>query len=134
MRDRSTRKLERPAGEAGFAHFLAKFRASLVAVSGGAEGTEIPLDQRRLTIGRGPGVDWAFESDSLSRQHASIEFGRDGFWIRDLGSTNGVEVNGERVESSALHHGDRCTLGDQGFQMVIEERDSEARTWVVPEV
>lgn len=133
MRDRSTRELESPAETVGLGRFLEKFRASLVAISGGAEGTEIPLDQQRLTIGRGPGVDWTFDSDALSRQHAAIEFGSDGFWIRDLDSTNGVELNGERVQSSALHHGDRFKLGDQAFQIVIEERESEAHTWVLPE-
>jgi pSer/pThr/pTyr-binding forkhead associated (FHA) protein len=113
--------------------FLEKFRASVVAVSGGAEGTEIVIDQRRMTLGRGPGVDLAFENASMSRQHAVLEFASDGFRLSDLDSTNGVEVNGKRVKSAHLHHGDRFVLGDQAFQMLIEEREVTPPTYVLAE-
>jgi pSer/pThr/pTyr-binding forkhead associated (FHA) protein len=113
--------------------FLQKFRASLVAISGGAEGTEIVIDQRRTTLGRGPGVDLAFDNASMSQQHALLEFVTDGFRISDLASTNGIEVNGKRVKSADLCHGDRFALGDQVFQLLIEEREVAPRTFVLTE-
>jgi pSer/pThr/pTyr-binding forkhead associated (FHA) protein len=133
MRDGRTTKLQKPAGAAGLGPFLQKFRASLVALAGCAEGSEIVLDQRRIALGRGPGVDAAFENRSMSKTHALIEFVGDGFQIRDLDSTNGVVVNGERVQSAELRHGDRFALGDQCFQLLIEEREARSPTYVLPE-
>jgi pSer/pThr/pTyr-binding forkhead associated (FHA) protein len=131
MRDGRTRKLNAGADAPGFGQFLQKFRASLIAVAGGSEGTEIVIDQRRMTLGRGPGVDLAFENASMSRQHAVIEFAEDGFRINDLDSTNGLEVNGKRVRGAKLRHGDRFVLGNQTFQILIEERDTTPPTYVL---
>jgi pSer/pThr/pTyr-binding forkhead associated (FHA) protein len=133
MPDERTRKIHAGASPPGFRVFLDKFRASLIAVAGGAEGTEIVIDQRRMMLGRGPGVDLAFDNPSMSRQHAVLEFVADGFRISDLDSTNGVEVNGKKVKSAHLRHGDRFALGDQTFQMLIEERETTPTTYVLTE-
>jgi pSer/pThr/pTyr-binding forkhead associated (FHA) protein len=91
------------------------------------------IEQRRTTVGRGPGVDLAFDNASMSRQHAVIEFAEHGFRVSDLGSTNGLKVNGTQVESADLEHGDRFMLGDQTFQILIEERDPTPPTYVLIE-
>ena len=133
MRDGQTRKLQQSADAVGFGHFLKKFRPSIVALSGSAEGTEIVIDQRRLTLGRGPGVDMAFENPSMSREHAVLEFSSEGFRISDHESTNGVEVNGSLVTAANLSHGDRFSLGDQTFQLVLEEREASPKIYVLDE-
>jgi pSer/pThr/pTyr-binding forkhead associated (FHA) protein len=133
MRDGRTRKLQAPASPPAYRAFLEKFRASLIAISGGSEGTEIVIDQRRVTLGRGPGVDLAFDNPSMSQQHAVLEFVSDGFRISDLESTNGIEVNGKRAKSVKLQHGDRFALGDQIFQLLIEEREAAPRTYLLTE-
>jgi len=67
--------------------------------------------QDDLLIGRGPGCDVALPDQTVSRRHARLIF-RDGSWIvQDLGSRNGVTVNGERVGRCQLRPGDRVGLG-----------------------
>jgi len=118
------RRSRSPARCRGLGPFLERFRAQIVAVAGAVEGTEIPIEQGRTTLGRGPGADVAFDDESLSRQHAVLEFAGDGFRIRDLDSVGGVLVNGRRVAAAPLQHGDRFTLGAQTFELSIEKRDA----------
>jgi FHA domain len=69
--------------------------------------------QEGLLIGRGPGCDVALPDQTVSRRHARLVF-RDGSWIvQDLGSRNGVTVNGVRVGRCQLQPGDRVGLGLQ---------------------
>ena len=48
---------------------------------------------------------------NVSRRHAELRQEGAAYWIVDLGSTNGLEVNGKRVERARLRDGDRITLG-----------------------
>lgn len=124
MRDGRTRKLRQPAKNGGMREFLQSFQAKVVVVSGRSAGEEFVLDRERLTLGRGPGVDVAFDDPAMSRQHASIEYsGEEEFRIRDLGSTNGLRVNGKPVDAGDLKHGDVVEIGALGLQLVIEERE-----------
>lgn len=69
--------------------------------------------QEDLLIGRGPGCDVALPDGTVSRRHARLVF-RDGGWIvQDLGSRNGVTVNGVRVGRCQVRPGDRVGLGLQ---------------------
>jgi pSer/pThr/pTyr-binding forkhead associated (FHA) protein len=64
-------------------------------------------------LGRGSDNDLCFNNDSVSGHHAEIDHLPDGgFQIRDLGSTNGTWVNGRRIQSQALKHGDVVELGE----------------------
>jgi pSer/pThr/pTyr-binding forkhead associated (FHA) protein len=82
-----------------------------------------------VTLGRGPGVDLAFDDPAMSRQHAAIDFAEGAFRVHDLGSTNGLRVNGSRVQVSDLVHGDRIEFGTQVFQLVIDEREDTPNTY-----
>ncbi len=134
MRDGRTRKMDAAEGNAIFAQFLAKFQVSLVRLAGGAKGTEYVIDREQVTLGRGPGVDLAFDDSAMSCQHAALEFRSGGFQVRDLGSTNGTLLNGDAVQVGELKHGDRFQLGEHLFQIVIEERDSGCSTYVLHDV
>lgn len=105
--------------------------ATLVEVAGGAEGSEYPIERERVTVGRGPGVDFAFADDMMSCEHAAFEQGRGGVCVVDLDSTNGTRVNGERVAARALSHGDRVEIGRHAFELLIEKREKPPRTWVI---
>lgn len=71
-----------------------------------------------VSIGRAEDVSVTLADPSVSRRHASIAL-LDGVPVlRDLGSTNGTFVNGERVESRALRAGDVLTFGNT--QMRVE--------------
>jgi len=134
MRDGGTRRLRTGGKPSRVDEFLAELRATLVIVRGqGAEGVEYVLESERILLGRGPGVDLEFADTAMSRQHAAIEFLGDGFSIRDLGSTNGVLVNGSPASAAHLKHGDRLQLGEHVFQYVLEERGRPPRVYSISE-
>lgn len=126
MGDKATRKLSRPEAGAG-----SLVRASLVIVQGHNEGSEFGLDGARAVVGRGPGVDLALEDQAMSRQHAAFERTAEGHRVRDLGSTNGVRVNGAAVQVADLKHGDRIELGEHVLQYLVEERERAPRAFQV---
>lgn len=72
------------------------------------------LGLRGGTIGRSRDCDVVLDDRNVSRRHAEIRQGPDGSWtVRDLGSTNGVRVNGRRVggDGEDLRPGDAIELG-----------------------
>jgi len=121
MNDSHTRKLDRAELDQNL--FLARNRVSLIVVEGHARGTEHVVTTPSLTIGRGPAVDILIADDAMSKQHAAIEATAEGYRVRDLGSTNGVRVNGSRVPAADLKHGDRIALGEHVLQYLVESKD-----------
>lgn len=134
MRDGYTRKLPRAArAKPSFEEHRRRWQSSLVIVSGGPEGTEFVLEQAQTTLGRGPDVDLCFDDQTLSRQHLAIEFTGKGFRARDLGSMNGMLVNGSEVRVADLSSGDRLQIGQLELQLVVEKRETPTRTYVLPD-
>jgi hypothetical protein len=74
-------------------------------------GSRHELDRPVVTVGRSQQCDIVVEDASASRCHAELRREAGAFWVVDLGSTNGTEVNGERVERARLETGDRITVG-----------------------
>ena len=75
-------------------------------------GRHLRLPPDGGTIGRSRDCDIVLDDVGISRHHAEIRPGHDGWTVRDLGSTNGVLVNGEEArEEQQLHSGDRVGLG-----------------------
>jgi len=79
------------------------------------------LGPGRLVLGRGSKCDLQLLDTTVSRFHAELRARPEGWTIYDLGSTNGVWVNSERVPRSPLGRGDRIGLGSQ--QLVFTPRD-----------
>lgn len=77
-----------------------------------------PLTGGRVRLGRGGENDVVLADVSVSRHHAEIRRGPDGWTIHDLNSTNGVEVNRVAVRSAPVRVGDRLTIG--AFEMDVE--------------
>ena len=82
-----------------------------------------PFRQERLVIGREPGVELELDVPAVSRKHAEIGWANGAYHVRDLGSRNGVIVNGRRVQGAALDDCDELRIGDAIFKFV--ERDAE---------
>jgi adenylate cyclase len=82
------------------------------------EGRLFPLAGGRVRLGRGSDNDIVLADVSVSRNHAEIRRGPDGWHIHDLNSTNGVEVNRVAVRSAPLEAGDRVTIG--AFELDVE--------------
>jgi hypothetical protein len=74
-------------------------------------GKRRELDDRVVVVGRSSGCDITVEDPNVSRRHAEIRREDGAYWIVDLGSTNGVTVNGERVERARLAPEDTVLLG-----------------------
>jgi len=134
MRDGLTRKLPGPAGSTGTEDLLSGFLAKLVVVGGGPLGAEFVLDGTCVTLGRGPSVDLAFDDPAMSRQHAAVEYVDGQFRVRDLGSTNGILLNGKTVQVGEIDDGDRMVIGGHEFQLVVEVREAEPDTYELPPV
>jgi pSer/pThr/pTyr-binding forkhead associated (FHA) protein len=62
-------------------------------------------------IGRAPTCDLQIPDDSMSREHAVVQCDGETATLEDLQSTNGVKVNGKRVRSGELAHGDEIEIG-----------------------
>lgn len=85
-----------------------------------ANATKMPLNKTATRIGRRSDNDLVFSNTSISGHHAEIHMSRDGaFSITDLGSGNGVFVNGERVQQCGLRDGDIIELGEVRFRFSL---------------
>jgi predicted component of type VI protein secretion system len=85
-----------------------------------AEGPNILLDKPIVLIGRHEECDIQLNSRKVSRKHCCIAQVNEYFVIRDLGSTNGVRINGVRVMEGAIRPGDEVTIGDYRYQIQAE--------------
>jgi len=103
--DRSvvTRMLEDESGK----------QACLIVLEGLDVGNTIPLKREEATVlGRDPGCDGVIRDDGISRRHAEVRRLNDGSHvIVDLGSTNGIFIDGERVERANLREGQKILVG-----------------------
>ena len=104
-------------------------KVTLVVASGVHEGKVIQLTSPQFLIGRDAQCHLRPASQAISKRHCGL-FVRDGkVYVKDLGSTNGTTVNGNKVDSTFLNEGDRVQLGDAmlRFQMLsaneLAERD-----------
>jgi hypothetical protein len=75
-------------------------------------GRRLPVPPRGATLGRSRECDIVLDDSSISRRHAEIRPEGDGWTVADLGSTNGVRVNGRPLGGvEPLRDGDRVELG-----------------------
>jgi len=95
------------------------------------ENSVLRLDADSYRVGRAPTNQLSFPGvEGLSREHLVIEYVGDHWVARDLGSTNGSLVNGERIsEPRVLHSGDRITAGR--VSLVYRENEEPAANNVV---
>lgn len=90
---------------------------ALRVVSGGERDT-IRLTGNRLAAGRLAAADVTLDDGTVSREHAAFVKRNNGWWVIDLGSTNGTQVNGISAAEHALRDGDRITLGEAVLEYV----------------
>jgi len=76
---------------------------------------KFPLDQPRLTAGRGGANHLVIDDEFISREHLDIEVGAESITLRDRDSSNGIFVAGERVTKATLRIGDSFSIGRMEF-------------------
>ncbi len=85
-----------------------KVNGELVPTGG---GDTVPLIREVMTVGRRESSDIPLRFPDISGVHCQLYF-RNGYWyVRDLNSTNGVKVNGTRVQEKVLHPRDELSIG-----------------------
>ena len=82
-----------------------------------SEGPSIVLDKPILLFGRHQECDVVLNSKKVSRRHCCLAQVHDYLVIRDLGSTNGIRINGESTREGKLHPGDEVTIGNFVYQV-----------------
>jgi pSer/pThr/pTyr-binding forkhead associated (FHA) protein len=92
--------------------------ASLVPRGG---GDPVILDRPIMLIGRGADCEIPLQNSAeVSRRHCFIVQSGQKYWLRDLGSTNGVRVNNKRVVEEELRPGDEIAVADAVFILRID--------------
>lgn len=92
-------------------------RAALELVDQAGQRITLP---NQAIIGRMPGCDVQLDDPSVSRRHARISRANAGWLIEDLGSTNGVTVNGASVEREYLSGGEDIELGNVRMRFLAD--------------
>jgi pSer/pThr/pTyr-binding forkhead associated (FHA) protein len=97
--------------------------AMLVVRRGPGEGTQFALDAARttLSIGRSPEADVFLDDITVSRRHAELRHGAEGWSVRDAGSLNGTYVNRKRVDDVRLNGGDEVQIGKFRFAFLVSD-------------
>jgi pSer/pThr/pTyr-binding forkhead associated (FHA) protein len=83
-------------------------------------GPNILLDKPILLLGRHLECDIQIDSPKISRRHCCIAQVSDYLVVRDLGSTNGIRINGKRVTEGRLNAGDELTIGNYRYKVTWE--------------
>ena len=84
------------------------------------DGTRHELSKRRTVIGRSKDCDLQLDDANASRRHAEVRQEGTSYWIVDLDSTNGLEVNGRRAKRAKLDTGDKITIGSTDLVFDVE--------------
>ncbi|MEP7336469.1 MAG: PrsW family glutamic-type intramembrane protease [Acidobacteriota bacterium] len=91
----------------------------LIIQNGTNSGVQLHLEQGWLVLGRGEESVVRFVEPSVSTRHAIISTEHNEFFVLDQGSTNGTFLNGERVQTARLSHGDVIELGPFGPRLHV---------------
>ncbi len=76
-------------------------------------GETIKVDKDTMVVGRSRTCDVVIPSAKVSRQHASLSLAGTELHIEDLGSANGVWLNGEKITRARVSPGDSYTISDE---------------------
>ena len=94
----------------------------LIVQSGRQSGARRPLQIPLTVIGKAAGCDIRLNSTNIGEMHCLLVHGPTGLMIRDLDSTQGTFVNGERITSLNLKDGDQLTIGSFQFRLHLPPR------------
>ena len=92
---------------------------TLEFVSGDYQGKKYRFSSDTVTVGRSPDCDLSLEADTVSYEHCRFSTRADGWYLADLGSTNGTFVNADRHDSGFIAAGDKITFGEGGPEAVV---------------
>lgn len=105
--------------------------ARLILNHEGAVIREYKLENERTTVGRKPHNDIHLEDPTVSGEHA-VFLKLKNFYVEDLGSTNGVILNGKRITKRQLNNGDVVRIGRHEFKFLEDATEQFDQTVMIP--
>ena len=84
----------------------------------GGETKTFPLRTGLTRVGRATGNEIVLKDPTISQRHATIEFSRSGIFVKDLGSTNGTYVNGQRIVERWLGAKETVQFGSVSAELI----------------
>lgn len=103
----------------------------LILTHEGAVIREYQLENERTTVGRKPQNDIHLEDPTVSGEHA-VFLKHKNVYVEDMGSTNGVILNGKRITKRQLNSGDIVKIGRHEFKFVDESSGQFDQTVMIP--
>src|SRR5690606_20706774 len=91
----------------------------LEVVEGTDLGMRVTPEQACISVGSHPSNDIVLSDPTVSRFHCEIVASEQGLMLRDMGSSNGTEVDAVRVREAFLRHGSRIRLGGSVLQVHV---------------
>ncbi len=82
-------------------------------------GPDIVLNRPMVVVGRHPACDARLDSLRVSRHHCCMTLEDGVVVVRDLGSTNGIRINGQRMELGRLRPGDELSIAHLRFRLKV---------------
>ncbi|TVQ79205.1 MAG: FHA domain-containing protein [Bradymonadales bacterium] len=90
----------------------------IIVLEGGANLDELIFQEFPIRVGRGSENDLILEDDNSSRFHCEFQDREGELWVQDLGSTNGLKVNGALTTEHKIEHGDLIQIGEVLIEFV----------------
>lgn len=81
----------------------------------------VPVPDAGASIGRDAGNPVQLLAPEVSKRHAHVQHGAQGWVIRDTNSRNGVQVNGRPIKEAVLRNGDKIAIGPYTLVLELEE-------------
>ena len=101
-------------------------RVTITVPEKNAQPYRFPLDREVVSLGRGSENDIAIDSGSVSINHAEMRRIKGGYELADVGSTNGIKLDGERQQVISLRSGMTVKIGDVSFDFILSDEELEA--------
>jgi pSer/pThr/pTyr-binding forkhead associated (FHA) protein len=98
-------------------------RVTITVPEKNAQPYRFQLDSGAVTVGRGSDNDITIESGSVSVHHAEMRRIKGGYELCDIGSTNGIKLDGVRYETIPLRSGMTVTIGEVAFDFSLSEEE-----------
>lgn len=109
----------------------AELEARLFVLSGADLARSFVLGERNV-VGRADECEIVLSDRSISRKHALVARGPEGWFAQDLGSTNGLSQGGKRLERLALADGEEFKLGDLALRFRLVPASAEELEFATP--
>ena len=81
---------------------------------------ELKTDQKEIVIGRDSSCDIQIDNIAISREHARIVQGPNDCLVEDLNSSNGIFINGRKINKKFLKTGDEIVIGKYTLNILLE--------------